>query len=115
MSDNSHGLTECELETTEQRLANCVGSDRFGWFSEYNPGDTVSDCEQLLRRRLTYLYRLLNVESPKGSRKNNFLFSGVEAPVSQGARSAKDLSGTNLLVRPVGVKPMDGLNNSQPI
>ena len=65
MSDNSHGLTECELETTEQRLANCVGFDRFGWFSEYNPGDTVSDFEQLLRRRLTYLYRLLNVESPK--------------------------------------------------
>jgi hypothetical protein len=43
------------------------------------------------------------------------LFLGVEAPVWQGARSAKDLSGTHLRASPLGVKSMDGLNNSQPI
>jgi len=50
------------------------------------------------------------VGEAKGSRKNNFLFLGVETPVWQGARSAKDLSGTNLRASPVGVKLMDELN-----
>jgi alpha-amylase/alpha-mannosidase (GH57 family) len=57
-------LTPRELEAAERQLATCEGSDWFWWFGDYNPGHTVSDFEQLFRRQLSHLYRLLGEEPP---------------------------------------------------
>jgi alpha-amylase/alpha-mannosidase (GH57 family) len=61
----SGSLTEQQIEKAEIQLATCEGSDWFWWFGDYNPGETVSDFEQLYRRQLTHLYTLLGVQPPE--------------------------------------------------
>lgn len=58
-------FTESERAAIELQLATCEGSDWFWWFGDYNPGQAVSDFEQLYRRQLTELYRMLGVEPPE--------------------------------------------------
>ena len=56
---------EESLQALSLQLARCEGSDWFWWFGDYNPGDTVSDFEQLFRHQLTRLYELLDEEPPE--------------------------------------------------
>ena len=60
----AEGLDAARREQAGMQLATCEGSDWFWWFGDYNPGETVSDFEQLFRHQLTHLYRLLDEEPP---------------------------------------------------
>ncbi len=53
-----------QLAAAEQQLAQCESSDWFWWFGDYNPGEAVASFDQLYRRQLTALYRLLGEEPP---------------------------------------------------
>ncbi|MBT3043967.1 MAG: glycoside hydrolase [Candidatus Thiodiazotropha sp. (ex Codakia orbicularis)] len=53
-----------KLAELEKQLAICEGSDWFWWFGDYNPGETVSDFEQLFRSQLSYLFDLLGEPKP---------------------------------------------------
>jgi len=57
-------LSGDERAAALRQLAVCEGSDWFWWFGDYNPEHAVSDFEQLYRRHLTNLYRLLKIEPP---------------------------------------------------
>jgi len=57
-------LSNDERAAALRQLAVCEGSDWFWWFGDYNPEHAVSDFEQLYRRHLTNLYRLLKIEPP---------------------------------------------------
>jgi len=46
------------------RLAVCESSDWFWWLGEANPADAVSQFDQLFRRNLQALYRLLHLSPP---------------------------------------------------
>ena len=48
----------------ERQLALCESSDWFWWFGDYNPPQAVSQFDQLFRRQLVVLYRLLHLEPP---------------------------------------------------
>ncbi|MES9847256.1 MAG: glycoside hydrolase, partial [Candidatus Thiodiazotropha sp.] len=54
-----------KLAELEKQLAICEGSDWFWWFGDYNPGETVSDFEQLFRSQLSYLFDLLGEPKPE--------------------------------------------------
>ncbi len=47
-----------------RQLALCESSDWFWWFGDYNPADAVSQFDQLYRRQLVNLYRLLGRAAP---------------------------------------------------
>ena len=47
-----------------RQLAVCEGSDWFWWPGTYNPAEAVAAFEQLYRRQLAGLYRLLGVAVP---------------------------------------------------
>jgi len=49
----------------EHQLALCESSDWFWWFGDYNPAEAVSQFDQLYRRQLTSLYRLLGRAAPQ--------------------------------------------------
>lgn len=49
----------------DQQLAVCEGSDWFWWFGDYNSSSIVSDFEQLYRRHLGNLYRMLGRPLPE--------------------------------------------------
>jgi alpha-amylase/alpha-mannosidase (GH57 family) len=49
----------------ERQLALCESSDWFWWFGDYNPPEAVSQFDQLFRRQLTNLYRLLKRPVPE--------------------------------------------------
>jgi len=57
-------LSNEERAAALAQLAVCEGSDWFWWFGDYNPEHAVSDFEQLYRRHLANLYRLLKIEPP---------------------------------------------------
>jgi alpha-amylase/alpha-mannosidase (GH57 family) len=58
-------LDEAQRAAAERQLALCESSDWFWWFGDYNPPQAVSQFDQLFRRQLTVLYRLLHVEPPQ--------------------------------------------------
>jgi alpha-amylase/alpha-mannosidase (GH57 family) len=53
-----------KLAELEKQLAICEGSDWFWWFGDYNPGETVSDFEQLFRSQLSHLFDLMGEPKP---------------------------------------------------
>jgi alpha-amylase/alpha-mannosidase (GH57 family) len=53
-----------ERVAIERQLALCESSDWFWWFGDYNPQDAVSQFDQLYRRQLVNLYKLLCVMPP---------------------------------------------------
>ena len=57
-------LSESAVAAAERQLALCESSDWFWWFGDYNPVDAVSSFDQLYRRQLLTLYRMLGVEPP---------------------------------------------------
>jgi alpha-amylase/alpha-mannosidase (GH57 family) len=54
-----------QLRDAERQLALCESSDWFWWFGDYNPADAVSQFDQLYRRQLANLYRLLRLDPPE--------------------------------------------------
>ncbi len=48
----------------ERQLALCESSDWFWWFGDYNPQEAVTQFDQLFRRQLVNLYRLLGLTPP---------------------------------------------------
>ncbi|HTT01539.1 MAG TPA: glycoside hydrolase family 57 protein [Steroidobacteraceae bacterium] len=49
----------------EHQLALCESSDWFWWFGDYNPADAVSQFDELYRRQLASVYRLLGRAAPQ--------------------------------------------------
>ena len=49
----------------ERQLALCESSDWFWWFGDYNPADAVLQFDQLYRRQLVNLYRVLKLAPPE--------------------------------------------------
>jgi len=75
-------LTPEEERLATQQLAVCEGSDWFWWFGDYNSQESVSDFEQLFRRQLRSLYRLLHLPEPP------VLDEPVSAGGAKGAKNA---------------------------
>ena len=50
---------------TERQLALCESSDWFWWFGDYNPPEAVRQFDELYRRQLGNLYRLLDRSVPE--------------------------------------------------
>jgi len=48
----------------ERQLALCESSDWFWWFGDYNPPQAVRQFDELYRRQLVVLYRMLRVDVP---------------------------------------------------
>lgn len=61
---NSGRLSVEELRLATEQLADCEGSDWFWWFGDYNSAQSVSSFDQLFRKNLTNLYRLLKLSAP---------------------------------------------------
>lgn len=57
-------LDESQVAAAERQLALCESSDWFWWFGDYNPPDAVRSFDQLYRRQLQTLYRLLKLSPP---------------------------------------------------
>ena len=57
-------LDEAAVAAAERQLALCESSDWFWWFGDYNPAEAVQQFDQLYRRQLANLYRLLRLEAP---------------------------------------------------
>jgi alpha-amylase/alpha-mannosidase (GH57 family) len=55
----SNSLDASQLEACERQLSICEGSDWFWWFGDYNSSDSVASFDQLYRRNLINLYKLL--------------------------------------------------------
>lgn len=62
---SSNVLTDDEKEKCEVQLSICEGSDWFWWLGDYNAAMSVSSFDQLYRRNLTNLYKLLKLEPPE--------------------------------------------------
>jgi alpha-amylase/alpha-mannosidase (GH57 family) len=60
--------------TAEYQLALCESSDWFWWFGDYNPAEAVRQFDELYRRQLANLYRLLDRPPPET----------LTRPISQG-------------------------------
>ena len=57
-------LDAAQRGAAERQLALCESSDWFWWFGDYNPSEAVSQFDQLYRRQLVNLYRLLGQPAP---------------------------------------------------
>jgi len=62
-------LSDAEIAAASRQLAICEGSDWFWWFGDYNSALSVSSFDQLFRRNLANLYRLLGLEVPERVRQ----------------------------------------------
>lgn len=69
-------LTDEERSLAEQQLASCESSDWFWWFGDYNSAQAVARFDQLFRKNLANLYRLLKLPVP----------AIVLEPISHGGR-----------------------------
>jgi len=58
------GLDEAGQRAAELQLGACEASDWFWWLADYNPEDTVGGFDELYRRHLANLYRLLGEHVP---------------------------------------------------
>jgi alpha-amylase/alpha-mannosidase (GH57 family) len=81
-------FTSEQLKEIEKQLAICEGSDWFWWLGDYNPGNTVSDFEQLFRHQLSYLFKLLGEPIP--DYLSEVLAVGSGAPVRGGVMKKND-------------------------
>lgn len=53
-----------ERALAERQLGDCEGSDWFWWFGDYNSAMSVASFDNLYRRNLANLYRMLNLPVP---------------------------------------------------
>ena len=78
------GLGGEALLASQHQLSICEGSDWFWWFGDYNSSQSVSDFEQLFRRQLKSLYKLLHLPEP----------SILDIPISAGGGEGVENAGT---------------------
>jgi len=71
-------LDAAEAAAAQAQLAVCESSDWFWWFGDYNPAHAVASFDQLYRRNLANLYRLLKLAPP----------AELDAAISAGSRDA---------------------------
>jgi alpha-amylase/alpha-mannosidase (GH57 family) len=57
-------LDAAQISAVEAQLAICESSDWFWWFGDYHPSAAVASFDNLYRRNLAWLYRLLQLEPP---------------------------------------------------
>jgi alpha-amylase/alpha-mannosidase (GH57 family) len=57
-------LDAAQAAAVEAQVAICESSDWFWWFGDYNPSAAVASFDNLYRRNLARLYRLLQLEPP---------------------------------------------------
>jgi alpha-amylase/alpha-mannosidase (GH57 family) len=57
-------LSADEMGLATGQLADCEGSDWFWWFGDYNSAQSVASFDNLFRRNLSNLYRLLKLDPP---------------------------------------------------
>ena len=57
-------LSAEEMRLATEQLADCEGSDWFWWFGDYNSALSVASFDNLFRRNLSNLYRLLKLPAP---------------------------------------------------
>ncbi|MGH8148556.1 MAG: glycoside hydrolase, partial [Steroidobacteraceae bacterium] len=69
----------------ERQLALCEGSDWFWWFGDYNPPEAVRQFDELYRRQVASLYRLLGRSAP----------ASLSQPLSQGRASDRAGAGSD--------------------
>lgn len=79
----SQRLTKKEKEAANRQLASCESSDWFWWFGDYNSPTSVESFDQLFRKNLTNLYKLLKIPVP----------ANVFEPISHGGVASGE-SGT---------------------
>jgi len=58
-------LDAAQRLAAERQLALCESSDWFWWFGDYNPAEAVSQFDNLYRRQLVVLYRVLGLPPPE--------------------------------------------------
>jgi alpha-amylase/alpha-mannosidase (GH57 family) len=58
-------LDAAALTAVTRQLALCESSDWFWWFGDYNPAEAVGQFDQLYRRQLQNLYKLLGRAAPE--------------------------------------------------
>ncbi len=63
----------------ERQLALCESSDWFWWFGDYNPAEAVRQFDELYRRQLVNLYRLIGLPAPEA----------LSRPISLGRAAAE--------------------------
>jgi alpha-amylase/alpha-mannosidase (GH57 family) len=54
-----------QRSAAERQLSLCESSDWFWWFGDYNPADAVAQFDELFRRQLLNLYRILKLAPPQ--------------------------------------------------
>ena len=77
-------LDDDTLKQATRQLAIAEGSDWFWWFGDYNPGNSVSDFDQLFRIQLRNLYDLMGLPAP----------DTLDTPVSVGGGDTAANAGT---------------------
>jgi alpha-amylase/alpha-mannosidase (GH57 family) len=73
-------LDAADRAAAARQLALCESSDWFWWFGDYNPAEAVSQFDQLYRRQLVSLYRLLGRAPP----------DSLSRPISTGSGSMEN-------------------------
>jgi alpha-amylase/alpha-mannosidase (GH57 family) len=68
-----------EIGQATRQLADCEASDWCWWFGDYNPAESVRAFDELYRRKLANLYRLLKLPAP----------AELAVPVSRGKENAE--------------------------
>jgi len=79
---SSKRLNAAEKALAERQLGDCEGSDWFWWFGDYNSAMSVASFDNLYRRNLTNLYRMLKLPVPKTL--GNVISTGGGAPEGGG-------------------------------
>ena len=72
-------LDAAEVRAVETQLAICESSDWFWWFGDYNPSAAVISFDNLYRRNLARLYRLLQLKPP----------THLDTPICAGSANAE--------------------------
>jgi alpha-amylase/alpha-mannosidase (GH57 family) len=72
----------------QRQLSLCEGSDWFWWFGDYNPPEAVKQFDELYRRQLGSLYRLIGHPAPESLSKPISPASGAHRP--EGAHGQED-------------------------
>ena len=61
----SNKMKHEHVDKANWQLSICEGSDWFWWFGDYNSADAVSNFEQLYRKNLSNLYKMMNLPIPE--------------------------------------------------
>jgi alpha-amylase/alpha-mannosidase (GH57 family) len=81
-------LSADEMRLATEQLADCEGSDWFWWFGDYNSAQSVASFDNLFRRNLSNLYRLLNLRPPL--ELQHVISVGTGAPATGGTMRRSD-------------------------